>query len=149
MRFQWFPGRKLAMMCYTFMVEVLSLLLIIPQNILIFKGSQIVNQTVISHLKSTFAKFGIPYTVMSDNGPEYSLLLFKAFAQEWDFDHATPSPNYPQSNGLVERTIQTGKLCVKKALDANEDPYLSLLSLRTTPGMDGMSPAYKMLGRKI
>ena len=38
------------------------------------------------------------------------------------------------------------KRCVKKALDANEDPYLSL---RTTPGVDGMSPAHKMLGRTI
>ena len=36
-----------------------------------------------------------------------------------------------------------------KAIDANEDPYLSLLSLRTTPGMDGLSPAYKLLGRTI
>ena len=59
------------------------------------------SQTVIIHLKSTFAKFGIPYIVISDNGPEYSSLLFKAFALEWDFDHATSSPNYPQSNGLV------------------------------------------------
>ena len=65
------------------------------------------------------------------------------------FDHATSCPNYPQSNGLVERTIQTVKRCVKKALDANEDPYLSLLSLRTTPGVDGMPPAYNMLGRTI
>ena len=34
-------------------------------------------------------------------------------------------------------------------MDANEGPYLPLLSLGTTPGVDGMSPAYKMLGRTI
>ena len=59
--------------------------------------------TVIAHLKSTFAKFGIPYIVVSDNGPEYSSFSFQAFARDWDFDHDTLSPNFPQSNGLVCR----------------------------------------------
>ena len=142
MRFQWFLGRSRGR----------SFVIVVDYTTNFFDIQRIPNcesQTVIIYLKSTFAKFGIPYIVMSDNGPEYSSLLFKAFAQEWDFDNATSSPNYPQCNGLIERTIQTVKRCVKKALDANEDPYLSLLSLRITPGMDGMSPSYKMLGRTI
>ena len=60
--------------------------------------------TVINHLKNTFAKFGIPLTVMSDNGPEYKSLAFQTFAHDWDFDHDTSSPNFPQSNGFAERS---------------------------------------------
>ena len=81
------------------------------------------SSTVISHLKSTFSKFGIPYIVMSDNGPEYSVLSFKNFSRRWDFKHDTSSPNFPQSNGFVERMIQTVKRTIKKAIDAKEDPY--------------------------
>ena len=102
--------------------------------------------TVIAHMKSTFAKFGIPYTVMSDNGPEFSSMDFRLFAKTWDFVHDMSSLYYPKSNGMVERTIQTVKKSILMSLDANEDPYLSLLSFHTTPGLDGCSPAFKLMG---
>ena len=40
---------------------------------------------------------------------------------------------YPESNGLVERTIQTVKHTLKKAFKDEEDPYLALLALRAAP----------------
>ncbi len=43
------------------------------------------------------------------------------------------SPGYPQSNGLAERTVQTVKRVLKKALCSGEDIYLALLSLCNTP----------------
>ena len=58
--------------------------------------------TVISYTKSTFAKFGIPKRVMSDNGPEFASSEYKQFAKDWDFDHDTSSPGYPQSNRFIE-----------------------------------------------
>ena len=54
------------------------------------------SSTVISHLKSIFARHGIPEIVVSDNGPEYSSVKFKNFAAEWEFDHNRSSPNYPK-----------------------------------------------------
>ena len=58
--------------------------------------------SIISHLKSTFSRHGIPETVMSDNGPQYSALVFKSFAEEYGFKHITSSPKYPQANGAAE-----------------------------------------------
>ena len=43
---------------------------------------------VISHLKSIFARHGIPATVMSDNGPQYSAMAFQTFAKEYEFEQS-------------------------------------------------------------
>ena len=62
------------------------------------------------------ARFGIPKTVMSDNGPQFAAREYKEFARELGFYHDTSRRKYPKSNGLVERTIQTVKKTIKKAL---------------------------------
>ncbi|KAK9513146.1 hypothetical protein VZT92_026707 [Zoarces viviparus] len=74
-----------------------------------------------------FARFGIPQTVISDNGLCYSSQEFRGFAHAWDFEHITSSPLYPQSNGLAEKTVQTVKALMDKAHAQRTDPYLSLL----------------------
>ena len=63
----------------------------------------------------TFARHGIPRTLFSDGGPQYAAIEFTKFAEEWDFKHDSSSPHFPQSNGLVERTIQTVKNTLKKS----------------------------------
>ncbi|XP_008181766.1 uncharacterized protein K02A2.6-like [Acyrthosiphon pisum] len=70
--------------------------------------------SVIQHLKSIFARFGIPSVIVSDNGPPFNSLEFKQFMHEWDIEHVTSSPNYAQSNGLAERSIQSIKKLLKK-----------------------------------
>lgn len=70
--------------------------------------------TVINFTKGIFAHHGIPAEVVSDNGPQYSSFEFKRFARQWDFKHTTSSPKFPQSNGLVERTIQNNKTNISK-----------------------------------
>ena len=72
----------------------------------------------------------------SDNGPQYISRKYSKFAREWDFVHDSSSPEYPQSNGFIERTIQTVKKTLKKAFHRGKDPYLALLALCTTPFPD-------------
>ncbi len=103
---------------------------------------------VVNKIKKIFARHGIPKELYTDNGPEYTAQSFKRFAKEWDFKHITSSPHFPQSNGLVERAIQTVKKSLKKAHDGNEDPYLTLLILNTTPGSDGASPAMRLFNHQ-
>ena len=88
---------------------------------------------VISTMKQIFSEHGIPSRVVCDNGPQYSSEAFKEFAQQWQFDHITSSPKFLNSNGFIERQIQTFKRALIKVKQAGRDPKLAMLCLRTTP----------------
>ncbi|CAC5416292.1 unnamed protein product [Mytilus coruscus] len=64
-------------------------------------------KTVIRKLRALFARYGIPDTVISDNGLQFSCNEFAKFATEWEFDHKTSSPTYPQSNGEAEQAVKS------------------------------------------
>ena len=68
---------------------------------------------VVSALQSIFARHGIPETLRSDNGPQYSSAEFARFASTYGFKHVTSSPHFPQSNGQAERAVQTVKNLLK------------------------------------
>ena len=65
----------------------------------IVKLSSTTAAAVITHLKSIFARHGIPKIVVSDNGPQFSCTLFARFAETYEFRHQTSSPHHPQGNG--------------------------------------------------
>ena len=75
------------------------------------------------------SRHGIPEVVHSDNGPEFSSLEFQQFAKQYQIQHVTSSPRLPQSNGLVEHTVQTAEELLKKLYEDNKDPYLAILEL--------------------
>ncbi len=85
------------------------------------------SKTVVNHTKSIFARHGIPEVVISVNGPQYTAMEYKQFAQEWKFEHQTSSPYYPKSNGLAEKAVQIVKRLLSKSKQDGKDPYLSLL----------------------
>ena len=68
----------------------------------------------IGHMKSIFARHGIPELLVSDNGPQYSSIEFQKFVIDYGFKHITSSPKHPQSNGAAERAVQTIKSMLKK-----------------------------------
>ena len=56
--------------------------------------------TVVTALKTIFARYGIPETVFSDNGPQYDSHEMKSFAFSCGFHHVTSSPRYtPRAMG--------------------------------------------------
>ena len=104
------------------------------------------SSAVITHLKAVFARHGIPETVRSDNGPQYASAEFKEFARVYEFQHITSSPRFPQSNGQVERMVQT----VKRLIKQSDDPHLAVLSYRATPlPWCGRSPTELLDGRRL
>ncbi|XP_048054388.1 uncharacterized protein K02A2.6-like [Megalobrama amblycephala] len=105
--------------------------------------------SVITHMKSIFARHGIPQVVCSDNGPCYNSKEFQEFAVEYDFKHVTSSPLYPQSNGKAEKGVHIVKMLLKKAVSSKSDPYLALLNYRASPLEHGLSPAEMLMGRKL
>ena len=115
-----------------------------------FLRDSTVSSEVITQLKSTFARYGIPDEVVSDNGPQFSSRKFKQFAESWEFKHTTTSPKHPQANGQVENAIGTTKSVLKKAYEDGTDPYIALLESRNTP-ITGLSysPAQVFLNRRL
>ncbi|KAJ8359388.1 hypothetical protein SKAU_G00159130 [Synaphobranchus kaupii] len=104
---------------------------------------------VITHTKSIFARHGIPHTVVSDNGPCFSSREWHEFAEQYDFNHVTSSPLYPQSNGKAEKGVHIIKQLLKKGVDSDSDPYLALLSYRASPLECGLSPAELLMHQKL
>ena len=104
------------------------------------------SRSIIEELKLTFARHGIPEVVRSDNGPQYASADFSAFAKSYGFNHVTSSPRFPQSNGQVERMVQT----IKGRMKHSTDPHLAVLSYRATPlPWCGLSPSELSMGRHI
>ena len=73
---------------------------------------------VITHIKSVFARHGVPDVVRTDNGPQFSCTAFSDFAELFGFKHVTSSPRYPQSNELVEKGVKIVKRLLSKAFVA-------------------------------
>ena len=113
-------------------------------------NGQCTSQAVVNLTKQLFGEHGVPTKVISDNGRHYDSESYRKFAQEWEFQHITSSPHYPQSNGFIERTIQTIKNTLKKCSESNADKDLALLCLRTTPISSTIpTPAELLYSRKL
>ena len=100
---------------------------------------------VICKLSCHFAGYGIPETVISDNGPQFFSQEFVEFSEIWDFKHVISSPGYPLSNGLAERTVQTAKKILKKARDKSQ--LFTILKYRNTPN-DSMKSQAELMFRQ-
>jgi hypothetical protein len=105
--------------------------------------------TVIAKLKAHMSRQGIPDQLMSDNGPPFNSADFRKFADTYEFEHKTSSPGYAQSNGKAENAVKTAKALLRKAKEAQSDPFLALLAWRNTPSENlGTSPAQRLLSRR-
>ncbi|XP_040070280.1 uncharacterized protein K02A2.6-like [Ixodes scapularis] len=107
---------------------------------------------ILPRLRKTFALFGTPDVVKSDNGPPFNGKDVASFAAELNFHHRKVTPYWPQANGTVERfmrplvkLIQTAHIEAKD-LEMELDAYLA--SYRQTPPLTtGCTPYGMMFGR--
>lgn len=107
--------------------------------------SNMTASTVIYRVKNIFARHGVPETLFTDNGSQFTSTEFQQFSAEWGFSHVTSSPHHPQSNGEAERAVQLAK----KILD-QDDVFQGLLAYRATPSSaTGRSPAELLFGRQL
>ena len=67
------------------------------------------------------------------NRSQYSAEEYEKFSQDYQFEHKTSSPYFPQANGEAERAVRT----VKELLEKNKDPHLALLNYHATPIQGG------------
>ena len=96
-----------------------------------------------------FTRYGLPRTLVSDNGTCFTSQEFEDFLKANGIQHIKTAPYHPQSNRLVERMVQTFKKGMKKIASGAIDTKLAqfLFSYRITPhSTTGQSPADLMFG---
>ena len=84
-------------------------------------------QHVINHFKLIFLEYGWPDTLVSDNGPCYASEAFTQIMQDYNANHITSLPHYPQSNGLAEKPVQIVKNLFHKAREEGGDLFKALM----------------------
>ena len=87
---------------------------------------------VANQCKLVFSKYGQPDTLISNNGPCYTLPAFTS-VQAFIVNHITSSPNYPPSNGFTEKYVQIVKHLFNKAKEEGKDFYKCLMIHHNTP----------------
>ena len=105
---------------------------------------------VIQELRTLFAQFGLPDTIVTDNGSCFVSEEFETFLRENGIMHITSAPYHPSTNGLAERAVQVLKQGLKKVTTGSLKTRLArvLLSYRITPQSSiGVSPAELLLSR--
>ena len=94
-------------------------------------------------LRHVFAQFGVPKTVVTDNGTCFTSDEFEAFLKANGVRHLMSAPYHPASNGLAERAVQIVKRGLKKVTQGTLNTHLAkvLFAYRLTPqGTTGISP---------
>ena len=98
------------------------------------------------------ARFGVPATVTSDRGPQFTSELWRQLSSTVGYTLSPTTAYHPQANGMVERFHRTLKAALKARCDDVGDkwhhqlPWI-LLGLRTTPKDDlNASPAELTFG---
>src|SRR5690606_37221125 len=76
----------------------------------------------IAHLRSIFSRFGIPKTLVTDNGPAFVGREMREFTSKNNVKHVYAPYYHPNSNGLAERAVGI----IKKKLKQNQEGLLQL-----------------------
>ena len=111
-------------------------------------------------------RYGVPESLRSDHGRSFDNEVVEHLAELLRINHHMSTPYYPQSNGLVERLVQTFKVALRRSIqdqlagaagvDDEPSPFWShlvpstLFAYRTTPHSAlGVSPAEVVFGRSL
>ena len=110
------------------------------------------SNVTIKLLRPVFAQFGIPETIVSDNGSCFISEDFQQFLKSNGIKQITSAPYHPSINGLAEKAVQIVKKGLKKTTTGSIKSRLAriLLAYRTTPhSTTGNTPAKLLLGRNL
>ena len=110
---------------------------------------QVKNATTIQKLRTLFAQFGLPKTVVSDNGSCFTSREFHLFMSRNGIHHIRTSPYHPSSNGLAERAVRVFKESFKKMKEGTVTDRLARAYRNTPHSTTGVPPAELMFGRKL
>ena len=106
----------------------------------------------IEKLREIFAMHGLPKTVVSDNGTNFSNNEFELFMSQNGIKHIQVSPYHPASNGQAERAVRVFKEGIVKMEGGSLKTKLArfLLNYRISPhSTTGVPPAKLLMNRQL
>ena len=123
-----------------------------PEAYILRNGS---SAEILSCLRESFARFGIPKSLVSDNGSVFVPKEFEQFLTSLGIVHIRNSNYHPQSNGTIERLHSTHKSRLKR-LRVDNDTSISLLlnkvpyDICSTPhSVTGETPFQRFFNRPL
>ncbi|XP_058023862.1 uncharacterized protein K02A2.6-like, partial [Ahaetulla prasina] len=109
-------------------------------------------EAVISVLRHLFVTHGLPDTLVSDNGPQFTATQFEEYLAEEGIRHALSAPFHPATNGLAERFIRRAKEALSRLKPGDWQTKIDVflaVQHRTPCVTTGRSPADLLMGRKL
>ena len=108
-------------------------------------------EATILKLKHIFASLGLPESIISDNGPQFTASQFEKFCESQGIVHLTIVPYHPRSNGEVERLVETFKKSDPVTDEQLQECLINFLArYRATPHtVTGQSPSELLNSRRI
>ena len=111
-------------------------------------------ETMISALNDLFTLWGLPDTLVSDNGTQFTSVAFAEWYVQHAITHLTSAPFHPPSNGEAERLNGVFKQATKRAAGEGKTKHQALrefpVNYRSTPSCStGRTPAEMMLCRQF
>ena len=117
-----------------------------------FPVNSATSKVTIQQLRTVFAQFGIPDSVVTDNGTCFTSAEFEEFLARNGISHRKSAPYHPATNGLAEGAVQILKQGLKKNTEGSLSDRIAklLFAYRRTPhSTTGVSPAQLLMGRNL
>ena len=117
--------------------------------------SQTAEQTAQAAVGEFFARFGYPFEICTDQGPNFESRLFSAICDVLHIHKTRTTPYRPSANGQVERMnrcLMDAVRCFVNKSQKDWDVYLSQIAgaLRSSVNRNtGFTPNKLMLGREV
>lgn len=111
------------------------------------------SRTTIRLLRNIFKDVGVPVKLRTEEGPQFSIYIFRSFVEKWGINHFLSTPRFPRSYGHAEAFVKKAKHLIMKVCTGRDDDDEAfdrgLMELRNTPRPDSRSPAQVLYGRPL
>ena len=77
--------------------------------------------------KNIVCRFGIPQSIVTDNGPQFDSWVYKNFCSKLKIKNMYSTPPYPQSNGHSKTSNKTLLLALKKLFHSAKGKWVDEL----------------------
>lgn len=122
----------------------------------VFRTRDITSSFTINNLREIFATFGLPDTIVSDNGTQFTASSFKNFVKLNKIEHITTASGHPTTNGAAENAVRSFKNGLKSTIADGKTTDVDILTQRylldqrvTEHCSTGEAPAKTMFNRNL